>query len=192
MQYKSRSETAWERTVVKRKLAFGLALSLMLAAAHRGPAMSQSAAKTTRSDIIGTWLLASHYAERQDGTRVLSFGADPKGIFMIGADGHFSYQIMGADRQKYAANSRTNGTPEEMRSVIQGSQVLYGTYTFDEPTHTITWNIERCLFPNWDGTQRKVSLVVDGDELRQEAEPIASPEGTLVPRIVWKRAKPAS
>ncbi len=152
--------------------------------------MAQSAAKTTRDDIIGTWLLASHYAERQDGTRVASFGSDPKGIFMIGPDGYFSYQIMGGDRQKYAANSRLKGTPEEMRSVIHGSQTLYGTYTFDEATHTITWNIERSLFPNWDGTQRKVSLVVAGDEMRQEAEPIISPEGAITPRIVWRRAKP--
>lgn len=169
-------------------LAAGTALSFMLAGSYHGAATSQPAS-TTRQDIIGTWLLASHYAEREDGTRVASFGADPRGMFMISADGHFSYQIMGADRQKFAANSRVKGTAEEMRSVIHGSQVLYGTYTFDEPTHTITWNIERCLFPNWDGTQRKVSLVVEGDRMHQQAETIVSPEGTLTPRIVWTRAK---
>lgn len=139
-------------------------------------------------ELVGTWMLVSNYVEREDGTRLQTFGTDPKGRAIYDAGGRFSYIIMGDIRKKFAAGSRMEGTDEENRSVVQGSISFFGTYSVNEAGKTVTWNIERASFPNWDGTSRKISIRIAGDRLHQVASPIASPGGAYVPHLEWVRA----
>jgi hypothetical protein len=32
--------------------------------------------------------------------------------------------------------------------------------------HTLNFHIERCTFPNWDGTGQKRSVTITGDEMK--------------------------
>jgi Lipocalin-like domain len=59
---------------------------------------------------------------------------------------------------KFAANDRTAGTTEENKAVVQGSLAFFGTETVDEATKIITIHIEDCIFPDWIGTDRRLSL----------------------------------
>jgi len=150
---------------------------------------STASAESLKDQVVGTWTLVSNYAERADGTRLQTFGADPKGTVIYQANGRFAYIIMGDVRKKFAAGNRMEGTDEENKSVVQGSISYYGTYSVDEASQTLTWNIERASFPNWDGTTRKISVSVSGDRLSQVAAPIPSASGPYVPHLEWVRAK---
>lgn len=139
-------------------------------------------------DIVGTWVLVSNYVEREDGSQLQTFGADPKGRAIYDSSGRFSYIIMGDIRKRFAAGSRMEGTEEENRSVVQGSISFFGTYAVNEADQTVTWTIERASFPNWDGTSRTIAVSVAGDRLYQVAAPIASSGGAYVPHLEWVRA----
>lgn len=146
-------------------------------------------AEGLKEQVVGTWMLVSNYAERADGTRLQTFGTDPKGMVIYQPNGRFAYIIMGDVRKKFAAGNRMEGTDAENKSVVQGSISYYGTYSVDEAAKTLTWNIERASFPNWDGTTRKISVSVSGDRLSQVAAPIPSAGGAYVPHLEWVRAK---
>ena len=50
------------------------------------------------------------------------------------------------------------------------------------------FHIEGSLFPNWNGTERKYSFDISGDELNITV--ISAPStGMGTARLVWKRAK---
>src|SRR5262249_38030785 len=111
-----------------------------------------------------------------------------KGIFMLDAKGRFSYLIVAADRPKFASNNRREGTPDEYKAAVQGIIAFYGTYSVNEETRTVTWHIERCVFPNWDGTDRSLSVTITADEMSYTADPIPSATGPYTPHVTWSRA----
>src|SRR3954451_22650025 len=102
-------------------------LALML---FSGAAVAQQ--KTIKEQLVGTWLLVAVSAERADGSKGEPFGANPKGIIIFTADGHFSLLQMRAELPKIAANDRGKATPEEAAAIVGGSIAYYGTYTVSE------------------------------------------------------------
>jgi hypothetical protein len=46
--------------------------------------------------------------------------------------------------------------------------------------------IERCTFPNWDGTDQKRSVTITGDEMKYTN---TGASGGGKAELVWKRAK---
>jgi hypothetical protein len=161
----------------------------LLASAVVSSASAQKPTKPLREQLVGTWDLVSTYAVRQDGTRLDPFGPNPSGRYMLDADGRFSYMIYETGRPKFASNNRREGTPAENKAVVQGIIAFYGTYTVDESTRTVTWHIERCTFPNWEGSDRKATVTLNGDDLSYTADPISSASGSFVPHVTWKRFK---
>ena len=100
---------------------------------------------------------------------------------MYTSGGHFSTQIISANRDKGA--SKTPRTP------VGQSIGYFGTYTVDEATMTIKLKIDRCSFPAWDGIERvsKIALLTV-DELRTEAAPVHDPvNGDVIPKAQYKR-----
>ena len=93
---------------------------------------------------------------------------------------------LGEGRRKFASNNRLESTPDENKSVVQGSIAYFGIYTVNEADHTINFHIERCTFPNWDGTDQKRSVTITGDEMKY-TNTAASGGGKA--ELVFKRAK---
>jgi len=110
--------------------------------------------------VVGTWDLVSNYAVRQDGSRLDPFGPNSAGRYMLDATGRFTYMIYGSGRPKFASNNRREGSSEENKAAVQGIIAFYGTYTVDEPARTVTWHVERCSFPNWEGSDRKTTVML--------------------------------
>jgi hypothetical protein len=160
---------------------------LLAVALPAGDALAQQ--KSLKDQIVGTWTLVSNYVEFQDGRREEPFGGDQKGFASFDTNGRFSWLIMGAARKKFAANNRLEGTPEENKAAVAGTVAYWGTYAVDDAKGTITYNIERSMYPNWDGTARTASVTIAGNELKQVSAPIPSSRGTYVPNLVWQRAK---
>jgi hypothetical protein len=162
---------------------------ILLASAIAFSAFAQQPNKPLREQLLGTWDLVSTYAVRQDGSRLDNpFGPSPSGRYMLDAAGRFSYMIYGSGRLKFTSNNRREGTAEENKAAVQGVIAFYGTYTVDESASTVTWHIERCTFPNWEGSDHKTIVTLNGNDLSYTADPIASAAGPYVPHVTWKRA----
>ena len=147
----------------------------------------KTAAQTTAKDLVGTWTLVS-IALEQDGKKTDFYGPNPKGQRTYDPSGRFSEVITRADLPKFASNNRQAGTPEENKAVVQGSLAFFGTYSVSETDKTYTQHVESCTFPNWNGTERKYSFDISGDELNVTV--ISAPStGTGTAYAVWKRAK---
>jgi len=161
-----------------------IALLCLGAALPESDAVAQG--KSLKEQLVGTWTMVSNINMHPDGSRYEALGPNPRGVFILDANGHFAITILGDARRKFASNSRLEGTPDENKSAVQGAIAYFGTYTVNEADHTLNFHIERCTFPNWDGTDQKRSVTLTGDEMKY-TNTAASGGGRA--ELVWKRAK---
>jgi Lipocalin-like domain len=151
------------------------------------PGSAQSQQKSLKDQLVGTWTLASWERTNPDGSKVHAFGTNPKGINMFSADGRFALIYMRSELPKLASNDRLQSTPQEAKSIVDGSIAYYGTYSVDEASKTITLNIESTTFPNQLGRpQKRVINSLTADELKY-SNPTATAGGQI--EITMKRAK---
>jgi hypothetical protein len=107
-------------------------------------------------------------------------------MLIFEADGRYGLILSRNDLPKFAANSRTKGTADENKAVVQGSISHFGRYTVNPAEKNIVFHIELSTYPNFNGTEQKRSFELVGDELKYTV-PAFSGGGTAV--AVWKRAK---
>jgi hypothetical protein len=139
----------------------------------------------TAKDLVGTWIAVSNVAE-QGGVKSDPYGADPLGMLVFGADGHYGLILSRRDVPKFASNSRTTGTVEENKAAVQGTISHFGRYTVSAADQSIVFHIELSTYPNFSGTDQKRSFELAGDELKYTV-PAFSGGGTAV--AAWTRAK---
>jgi hypothetical protein len=161
---------------------------VVLAAAVLGALWAPNPALAQISkDIIGTWTLVSNHTVTSDSKKAENFGANPKGMLIFDANGHFSVIVMRADLPKFAAKTNREGTPAEYKAVGQGMLVTFGKYSVNEADKTITTDIEGSSFPNLtDGHQKRIVTSLTADELKYR-NPTGADGNTV--ELVWKRAK---
>ena len=148
-------------------------------------AWAQEAAANLKEQVVGTWMVTSHYVE-QEGKKVRPFGSQPGGAFMFGRDGHFSNILIKSDLPKFAANNRMKGSAEENKSVVQGTIAYYGTYSVNDDG-SVTFAIEGSTFPNWNGQKQKRFVTIKGDDMSVVNPTSAVGAGTI--HVSLKRAK---
>ena len=137
---------------------------------------------TLKQQIIGTWTLVSVYDVGPDGKKSTDvWGEGVKGSVAYDGSGRFTYMIVSAARPKH-----TTITPLTARTPVGPMIGYFGTYSVNETDKSVTLSIERCTFPNWEGTDRKILLTVKGDRMSQTLAPTP---GANVPNIEWVRAK---
>jgi hypothetical protein len=157
--------------MIRRSLLAWGAIAAMGLALAAGDAVAQSA-----KDLVGTWTVVS----------APGIGPNPAGMVMFDGNGRFLQLLLRPDLPKYASNNRMEGTPEENKATIQGSIGFFGTYTVSGTD--LIRHIEGSSYPNWTGTDQKLtSLMLTGDELKW-TNPAPSGGGSPV-LMVWKRAK---
>jgi hypothetical protein len=154
----------------------------------QGSAVSQQ--KSLKDQIVGTWSIVSWERTASDGTKVHSFGTNPKGVNVFGADGRFIVFYARGDLPQLAANDRLKSTPQEAKAIVDGSIAYQGTYTIDEASKTITLNLESSTFPNQLGRPHKRTIVsLTADELSY-SNPTAMAGGQIL--VTFKRAPGAA
>jgi hypothetical protein len=116
-----------------------------------------------QEQLFGTWILVSHEMVRPDGSKVLTYGNNPKGVAVFDAGGYFILTAMRSDRAKYAVGNPAQGTAEENKSTAQGTMTYFGTYSISEADSSIAIYIEASSFPNWNGANqtRRFSIARD-------------------------------
>jgi hypothetical protein len=151
------------------------------------PNSAFSQQKSLKDQLVGTWLLTSWERTNPDGTKTHSFGQAPKGINVFSADGRFALIYTNGDLPKLASNDRMKATPQEAKTIVDGSIAYYGTYTLDEASKTLTLEIEATTFPNQIGRpQKRVISSLTADELKY-SNPTATAGGQI--QTSFKRAK---
>ena len=147
------------------------------------PAQSQAQAKSLQDRLVGAWGLVDIFDKGKDGSQYYVWGEGVQGLALYTSSGHFSTQIISANRDKGASK-----TP---RMPVGQSIGYFGTYTVDEATMTIKLKIDRCSFPGWDGVERvsKIALLT-GDELKTEGAMVQDPvNGDVIPKAQYKRVR---
>jgi hypothetical protein len=148
-----------------KRTVHGFLCVVIVIIAH--PALSQN------NSVVGTWRLTAADKILSDGTQVADYGADPHGIAVFTADGHYAVEIFRSDRMKFASDDRAKGTPEEYKNAVLSNSCHFGTYVVDNSKGTITFNIERGSYPNWDQTTQVRSFTVKNDTLSWRVPPRA-------------------
>jgi hypothetical protein len=158
--------------------AVGLALLL-------GYAIAQE--KSLKDQLVGTWALVANDNVATDGTKRQIFGANPKGILILEANGRYAQIFLRPGRPKFKANNRLQGTSEEIKAAYEGALVHFGSWSVAEADKTIIISTDGALYPNQEGTEGKrsvVSLTAEGLTL---ANPASSAGGTT--EAVFRRAR---
>jgi hypothetical protein len=161
-----------------------LILAVLIASVGSTTLAPSGALGQSADQLVGTWTVVSNENTCPDGTRVQTFGPNPKGILTFDSAGRYALQICSAERPKFASNNRLQGTPDENKSAVHGCNPHWGRYSVADGA--IVFKIEHAMFPNWEGVEQKRPCSISGDELTYKV-PAASAGGTA--ELVWKRAK---
>jgi hypothetical protein len=135
-----------EDTMKPRTIAAAM-LALVLSA---GVSAAQQA-KSLGDQIVGTWNFVVAEVTAPDGKKSFPFGETPKGILIFTADGRFAQIHVASDVPRIASNNRLTATPEEYAEIMRRSLSVFGSWTVDEASKTVTYNIVSASFPNWQG-----------------------------------------
>jgi hypothetical protein len=161
---------------------YAVALLVFAEAATNAVAQQQS----LDEQLIGSWMIVSAITVRADGTKVDTFGPDPKGLQIFERGGRTSAIIVGSNLPKFASNNRAVGTADENKAVVQRSVAFFGPYSFNKADQSFTFQVEGSTFPNWEGTAQKRFIAISGDDLTITIQ-AGSGGGTGESR--WKRVR---
>jgi hypothetical protein len=167
-------------------LWLALIITMLAAGSHPREALAQDASQNNQ--LIGTWQLTIVDNVSPDGTRVHLYGPDPQGVLMFDAGGHYSLQIMRAERPKFAANDKFKGTAEEYSAAVQGSNCHFGRYAVNEHDHTVTFYVEHATYSNWEGKPQILPFQIDEYKNIKFIVPQPTTGGPgVVGEVTWKR-----
>ena len=168
--------------------------ALLFGAVGLSASASFTQQKSLKEQLVGTWTLVSSDQMRPDGSKLSQFGANPKGINVFDANGHFflmiassgSLLMASADNPKIVSiDPKTNF--EEFGGLNVESIAYYGTYTVNETEKVAILHIDASTFPNQVGTDQKRTITsLTAAELKYNI-PAAMPGGQI--HQAWKRAE---
>jgi len=80
------------------------------------------------------------------------------------------------------------GTPDENKAIVQGTQAFFGTYSIADKV--LTWHIEGSTWPAWTGTDEKRTILAFNKDEMTLQNAAAAVTGSNV--IVVRRVKSTS
>lgn len=138
--------------------------------------------------LVGTWELYFREDRDEHGTVYPdpSLGANPAGLLMYDAAGHFSAQFMRRDRSAAAGVVTAGSAGQNNSRAINGYDAYYGRYSVDA-TGLVTQTLDGALAAENVGMTVTRRLEVNGDELMLRL-PTTAVDGTAVVRTLkWRR-----
>jgi hypothetical protein len=101
---------------------------------------------------VRAWGLVSVINTAANSAKSDLYGPNPKGALNIESNGLIN---MLSDLPNFGSNSRTTGSAEENKAVVQGSIAYFGIFSVNEADKSFTMQVESATFPNWGGTAQK-------------------------------------
>lgn len=158
-------------------------------ASGRGVRGSSSGAALAAA-LVGTWELYFREDRTERGAvhPDPGLGADPTGLLIYDAGGHFSAQFMKRDRSDRGGGAPTSAADGVNNSrAVGGYDAYFGRYTVDESTGEVTQTLDGALATENVGMVVTRRMVVEGDELTLRL-PTTAWDGTPVVRTLrWRR-----
>jgi len=166
----------------RRKMLTGFVATVFGLALMTGGAIGAPKAKIKKTQLVGDWTLVS-----VDAPNAAIQNGPNDGYAVFERNGRFSLALISSKVPKFASNNRNTGTADENKAVVQGDIVYFGTYSVNEADGMLTFHIECCTFPNWNGTdQQRLITSLTAEEFKY-TNPSASIGGTA--ELTWKRVK---
>src|SRR5258708_37660539 len=98
--------------ILNLSVATALGLALL-------PVSALAQQKSLKEQLAGTWTIISNDNVGPDGAKRQLFGANPKGILVLAANGQYAQIIVRPDMPKFKVNNRLEGTAEENKAAVQ-------------------------------------------------------------------------
>jgi Lipocalin-like domain len=138
-------------------------LALALAGILGVPAEAQS----LKEQLAGIWTYVSSEMTLPNGAKQPTTfgGANAKGIFILDASGRFADIEMRPDRPQFNGDP-ANSSDAEFAAAARGFAASFGTWSVNETDKTLSLQHEGGLIPNFEGSERKTSVSLVGDELK--------------------------
>lgn len=170
---------------MNRRFPFGLC-PVALVTISAFPNSGVAHGKSTKDQLVGTWIYVSSTGKRDDGSVVPR--PSLQGAVTYTADGRFHFITTRTDAPKLASSDPARPTPEEAMAIASGSTAYTGTYTVDENTRTIHANVETSTFANLVGAPNQCRIItsISIDEMKFTNP--RTPAGVTL-EFVWRRAK---
>ena len=89
-----------------RTIMIGAISALTLSAAALSASDIFAQGNSLKQQVVGTWTMVSNVNTHPDGSRYEALGLNPRGVFILDANGHFALTILGEARRKFASNNR--------------------------------------------------------------------------------------
>jgi hypothetical protein len=127
--------------------------------------------RSLRGPLVGTWTIVSQEQTLPNGSKVQALGANPKGVNIYDANGHFYILYARSDLPKIASNNRLNRHRRKAKAIALRSIGIVGTYTVDEAKKTIAVRPDASTFANFVATQQNWTITsITADELKYSLE----------------------
>lgn len=124
-------------------------------------------APASGNQVAAAWRMRS--ATVQVGEQTLDpFGADPAGSLIFTDSLYFTDVLHRSDLAPLAGGDPLRGTEEENRRTVQGSLIVFGSYTVDADGVFRDEVVLGCSMPNWTGMRRDrrtLTETVHGDRM---------------------------
>jgi hypothetical protein len=167
-----------------RQFALGVVTSVALCSFNS--AWAQQKTGEAQKKIVGVWRLVSNVSIEKDGsTKVGSFGPTPKGFFIFTGSGHYASVSTHSDLPTFASGNRMQGTAEENKAIVQGSNSHFGTYSVSPDGKVLTLKVEGGTWAPWNGKEQKRDLTLAGDDMKYSLAASVGGRATLA----FKRVK---
>ena len=143
--------------------------------------------------VVGAWKLLVFERHSPEGEVTRPFGPSPLGSLLYTGAGRMSVHLLQPGLPGFEAGTFREGTDEEVRAAFEGYFGYYGTYSLDvkadagRVTGSVTHHVEGCALPNYIGTDRTRSLVLEGDRLTLTTPRETDGEPVGWYRVVWTR-----
>ena len=142
----------------------------------------ETAADQVRNRLLGGWSLVSWEILDAAGHTTYPLGRDAIGQLLYDAQGRVSAQLARRDQPKFNDDDWQKGSTEEKATAWGNYFGYFGSFTIDEPAHTVIHCIEGSWFPNLVGTEQRRVYRFERDRLILNA---STTWGEV--RIVWKK-----
>lgn len=136
--------------------------------------------------LLGSWDLISTYRRREDGTRVLYLGDNPRGRLTYTADGKV-HAIMVADGRPKPPDGKLAASDK----IRLFESVIAYSGTYEVKDNKVTHRIDLSWNELWSGEDKVRYFELDGDHLHILTALTPDPnDGAMVTYVVeWRRAR---
>src|SRR6516225_10057071 len=140
-----------------------------------GTVLSSSATAqqgTLRQQLIGPWNLISCTNKQEP------VCSSPTGSVALTMSGKYIVVLTRKGRPIVDSIGGPDGPagvpPEDYKAIAVGVIASFGTWSVDEARKTITLQVEGDLFPNFEGSDIKATVSINGDEMKTLGEDLGN------------------